>query len=86
MADVADTRRAVEQAARRLGQTVREMRLAAGLSEREVAARAGVAEGDVRAVEAGRADVPYMKIRAVAQELGAPLSTIVARSEPPAYR
>jgi transcriptional regulator with XRE-family HTH domain len=84
MARRRDRRRAVvADTVRSLGSTVRRLRVEAGLSQRELAERAGVDEEDVRRLESGPggSELGYATLNAIARELGVAPPTLAAQSE-----
>jgi transcriptional regulator with XRE-family HTH domain len=63
-----------------LGAVVREQRLAAGLSLRDVAQRAGVSNAYLSQIERGLHEPSLSVLRAVAAALGVPLGSLLARA------
>jgi XRE family transcriptional regulator, regulator of sulfur utilization len=57
---------------KQMGKTVREIRLARGLSQAELAERAGLSREYVNKIEAGKYDPPLSTINALAEALGVP--------------
>lgn len=55
--------------ARQMGKTVRQIRLAKGLSQAEVAKRAGLSREYINKIEAGKYDPPLSTINALAKAL-----------------
>jgi transcriptional regulator with XRE-family HTH domain len=53
-----------------MGKTVRQLRLAKGLSQAELAKRAGLSREYVNKIEAGKYDPPLSTINAIAEALG----------------
>jgi transcriptional regulator with XRE-family HTH domain len=53
-----------------MGKTVRKLRQAKGLSQAEVAKRAGLSREYVNKIEAGKYDPPLSTINAIAEALG----------------
>jgi transcriptional regulator with XRE-family HTH domain len=74
-------RRLARSALARIGEELREARLAAGLTQRQVGAAAGISHAQVSRIELGRApNVPFVTLSVIAAILGLdlPLRTFVA--------
>jgi transcriptional regulator with XRE-family HTH domain len=74
-------RRLARRALARIGEEFREARLAAGLTQRQVAAAAGISHAQVSRIELGRApNVPFVTLAVIAAVLGLdlPLRTFVS--------
>lgn len=56
--------------ARQMGKTVRQIRQAKGLSQAELAKRAGLSREYINKIEAGKYDPPLSTINALAEALG----------------
>ena len=64
-----------------LGLALRDRRERAGLTQRTLARRAGIGARHLRGVETGRRGVSYLTLWALADELGVPLSALVAEAD-----
>jgi transcriptional regulator with XRE-family HTH domain len=64
-----------------LGQVIRELREQRRLSQGELAARAGVDERRLDALESGRIDADYVMLVRLAKALGVRPGTVVTRAE-----
>lgn len=70
----------------RLGRNIRDLRVASGRTQAEVARLAGLAAGTVGAIEAGRSNPSLPTIVALASALGASIDQIVAAATAPRGR
>src|SRR5687767_4483939 len=71
----------METIARRLGQTIRRHRAAAGRSQEELAARSGLHRTDVSLVERGRRNVTVEALGRIGTAVGVPAWRLVAEAE-----
>jgi transcriptional regulator with XRE-family HTH domain len=61
----------------RFGQKIRHVRKRKGISVAELAARTDIDSGKIKALEAGRFDLPFDVMSAVADGIGVRLSTLI---------
>ncbi len=64
--------------ARQMGKTVRQIRQAKGLSQAELAKRAGLSREYINKIEAGKYDPPLSTITALAEALGVTAGKLMA--------
>jgi transcriptional regulator with XRE-family HTH domain len=69
-----------------LGRTIAAERVAAGLSQRELAQTAGMSPEAVYRYETGKRDIPFRALTSVADVLGLAVSHLVADAEQRAAR
>ena len=78
---MSESEREAQRHLRSLGQAVRQLREQRGSSSAELAARLGVEEGYVLALEAGERDPDYELLLALARALGVRPATLIGRAE-----
>lgn len=64
-----------------LGEAIRELRGKSGLSQEELAHRAGVTTGTFSVIERGRSNPTWGTVKSIARALGVPLAELAAQAE-----